>query len=152
MAAGCLSGGYLYLTSSRLIDDRSLARTSSRTVQSVLVSRCITTAAAVAIALSIWTAAPAAADADHVRYEIESNGPISLVTYFDGIGDIKQDSPPGWATYWREFTNVATFPFYSVSAQTEGTSVTCRLFVDGTLQDTNTTYGRFTIADCSYSP
>ena len=97
-------------------------------------------------------AGPAQAASNRVRYEIESNGPISLVTYFDGIGDIKQDSPHGQATYWREFTNIATYPYYSVSAQTEGTSATCRLFVDGTLQDTNTTYGRYTIADCSYSP
>jgi hypothetical protein len=92
------------------------------------------------------------AGADHVRYEIESNGPISLVTYFDGIGDIKQDTPPGWNDYWGEFTNVATYPFYSVSAQTEGTSVTCRLFVNGELVDSNTTFGRYTIADCSHSP
>jgi hypothetical protein len=97
-------------------------------------------------------APPAHADSDHVRYEIDSNGPISLVTYFDGIGDIQQDSPPGWATYWREFTNVATYPFYSVSAQTEGTSVACRLYVNGTLVDSNSAMGRYTITDCSYSP
>ena len=35
MASGCLSGGYLCFTNSRLMDERSLARTSSRTVQSV---------------------------------------------------------------------------------------------------------------------
>jgi hypothetical protein len=107
---------------------------------------------AAANAIGCSFAAPAKATADHVRYEIESNGPISLVTYFDGIGDIQQDSPPGWTTYWHEFTNVATYPFYSVSAQTEGTAVTCRLFVNGELVDSNTTYGRYTIADCSYSP
>lgn len=97
-------------------------------------------------------AAPAHAGADHVRYEIESNGPISLVTYFDGIGDIQQDSPPGWTTYWREFTNVATYPFYSVSAQTEGTAVSCRLYVNGELVNSNNAVGRYTITDCSYSP
>lgn len=108
---------------------------------------------AAAIAATVLTlAAPAHAAADHVRYEIESNGPISLVTYFDGIGDIQQDTPPGWSDYWREFTNVATYPFYSVSAQTEGTSVTCRLFVNGELVDSNTAYGRYTITDCNHSP
>ncbi len=107
---------------------------------------------AAANAIGCIFAAPAHAAADHVRYEIESNGPISLVTYFDGIGDIKQDTPSGGTTYWREFTNVATYPFYSVSAQTEGTTVTCRLFVNGELVDSNTTYGRYTIADCSASP
>ena len=35
IAPGCLSGGYPCLTSSRLMDVRSFARTSSRTVQSV---------------------------------------------------------------------------------------------------------------------
>ena len=35
IASGCLSGGYLYFTNNRLIEDRSFARTSSRTVQSV---------------------------------------------------------------------------------------------------------------------
>jgi hypothetical protein len=113
--------------------------------------RSVTIVTAVAIT-GVALAAPAHAAADHVRYEIESNGPISLVTYFDGIGDIKQDTPPGWTNYRREFTNVATYPFYSVSAQTEGTSVTCRLFVNGELVDSNTTFGRYTIADCSDSP
>lgn len=113
--------------------------------------RFITTLTAIAIT-GLALAAPADAAADRVRYEIESNGPISLVTYFDGIGDIEQETPPGWTDYWHEFTNVATYPFYSVSAQTEGTSVTCRLFVDGELQDTKTSYGRYTIAECSYSP
>lgn len=97
-------------------------------------------AAVTAAAAEIAVAAPAHAAADHVRYEIESNGALSLVTYFDGIGDIKQATPPGWTDYWREYTNVATYPYYSVSAQTEGTSVTCRLFVDGQLVDINTTY------------
>ena len=111
----------------------------------------ISACAAIAATTAIGLATPAHAAGDHVRYEIESNGSISLVTYFDGIGDIKQDSPSG-PTYWREFTNVATYPFYSVSAQTEGTTVTCRLFVNGELVDTKTTYGRYTIADCSASP
>lgn len=97
-------------------------------------------------------AAPAHADSDHVRYEVESNGPISLVTYFDGIGDIQQDSPPGWTTYWREFTNVATYPFYSVSVQTDGTVVACRLSVNGELVDSNNAVGRYAITDCSYAP
>ncbi len=107
--------------------------------------------AATLIAAPIVAAVPAQAAGDRVRYEIESNGPVSLVTYFDGIGDIQQDSPAR-ATYWREFTNVATYPFYSVSAQTDGTTVACRLFVNGKLVDSNSSVGRYTIADCSYSP
>lgn len=99
----------------------------------------------------IAAAVPTHAAGDRVRYEIESNGPVSLVTYFDGIGDIQQDSPAR-ATYWREFTNVATYPFYSVSAQTDGTAVACRLFVNGELVDSNSAVGRYTIADCSYAP
>lgn len=108
-------------------------------------------AAIAAATTAIGLAIPAYAAGDHVRYEIESNGSISLVTYFDGIGDIKQDSPSG-PTYWREFTNVATYPFYSVSAQTEGTAVACRLYVNGELVDSNSAVGRYTITDCSYSP
>ena len=45
--------------------------------------------AASTTAIGFVLAARAHAAADHVRYEIESNGPISLVTYFDGIGDIQ---------------------------------------------------------------
>ncbi|CAN5489507.1 hypothetical protein BH09ACT8_BH09ACT8_38830 [soil metagenome] len=48
----------------------------------------------------------------------------AAVPHFDGIGDIRQDTPTGMAGYWREFTNAATYPFCSVSAQTDGTSVT----------------------------
>ncbi|MBP2453013.1 MmpS family transport accessory protein [Mycolicibacterium lutetiense] len=107
--------------------------------------------AATLLTAPIAAAIPAHAAGDRVRYEIESNGPVSLVTYIDGIGDIQQDSPAS-ATYWREFTNVATFPFYSVSAQTNGTSVACRLFVNGKLVDSNSSLGRYTIADCSYAP
>ena len=39
IARGCLSGGYPYFTSRRLMDDLNFARTSSRTVQSVRTSR-----------------------------------------------------------------------------------------------------------------
>ena len=97
-------------------------------------------------------AAPAHAAADHVRYEIESNR-ADLAGHLLRRHRRHQAGHAAWlAAYWREFTNVATYPFYSVSAHTEGTTVTCRLFVNGDLVDSNTTYGRYTIADCSYSP
>lgn len=100
------------------------------------------------LAAGLITPVVAQAAGDVVRYEVVSNGSISLVTYFDYIGDIEQDNPraPTWG--WQ-FTNMATYPFYSVSAQTEGTQVACRLFVNGVLEDSNVAYGRYTIVDCS---
>src|SRR3979490_2327757 len=65
MASGCLSGGYLYFTSNRLMEDRSLARTSSLTAQSVLTSRRMTATSSRAI----WarTSPPCTSDCGLVR-------------------------------------------------------------------------------------
>jgi hypothetical protein len=63
------------------------------------------------------------------------------VTYYNDIGDIAQESLAG-STFSHEFTNVATYPFYMVCAQTNGTCVSCRLFVNGQLVSSNTATGQ----------
>jgi len=59
------------------------------------------------------------------------------VTYYNDIGDIAQESPAGW-TFSHEFTNVATYPSYIEGAQTNGTSVSCRLLMNGQLVPSDT--------------
>src|SRR5262245_32191756 len=76
IAAGCLSGGYLYFKRSRLIDDRNLACTSSRTSQSVLVSRCMTWTSSRAIGqLSAITSGTALVVGDPFSPDSQVDGP-----------------------------------------------------------------------------
>jgi hypothetical protein len=98
--------------------------------------------------MATMCAAPAHAGADNVRYEVQSNGRLSTVTYYDYIGEIAQDTSPAGATWSLSFTNVADFAFYSVSAQTNGTFVACQLYVNGQLVVSHTSTGKYTIVDC----
>jgi hypothetical protein len=54
---------------------------------------------ALAVAASVALSQTAHAAGDTVRYEIQSNAPLSMVTYFDYIGDIAQDTSPAGSTW-----------------------------------------------------
>ena len=77
------------------------------------------------------------------------------LTFFDGMNELQSLSNPGFNTWtpnantWS--TNIrsqATYQLSAISALTEGTQVTCRIILNGTVMDEQTTVGRYTMASC----
>lgn len=84
---------------------------------------------------------------DSVRYEVDSNGPIGLVTYTNADGNITQNKPYG-STFSTEFNNNRSL-VYTITAQTEGNSISCKLYLNGNLVTQNTSTGQYTVVTCS---
>src|SRR4051794_22717979 len=89
-------------------------------------------------------AAPQAAASGQFTYIVQANGPISAASFFDGMNDLKSvtDLPSSWS---QTFASEATYQMTSITAQTEGTQITCQLIKDGEVVDRQTTVGRFTV-------
>jgi outer membrane biosynthesis protein TonB len=85
-----------------------------------------------------------------VTYEIESDGSLSSVTYFDGMNDEKQvtDVASPWS---MTFTNQATYPIYGLGAQTTGTHVSCKISINGQVRDQKSSTGRYAVVNCNAS-
>lgn len=112
--------------------------------------------AALAItAASSGLAAPANAAGELITYVVESNGPLMSLTFFDGMNELQSLSNPGFNT-WSPNANTwsinirsqATYQLTAISALTKGTQVTCRIILNGTVMDEQTTVGRYTMASC----
>lgn len=89
-----------------------------------------------------------AAGGRQIVYEVTSDGPLSTVTYFNEINDMTQlsDQPANWST---SFEGKATYQMHSMSAQTKGTQVSCRITVDGTVLAQETATGRYAVVTCA---
>jgi hypothetical protein len=105
--------------------------------------------AALLMAASLTTATAAgAAPGDTVTYNVESDGPLMLVSYRDGMDNMQQltDQPVPWS---NSFTSQATYGLFAVSAKTTGERVSCEIIVNGEVRDQKSSNGRHTLADCS---
>ncbi|RRQ26335.1 hypothetical protein DK926_19020 [Rhodococcus sp. Eu-32] len=88
-------------------------------------------------------------DGKQITYEVISDSPtLGNVTYFDEDSAIQQESSVA-APWSMELTNSSTFAIVGVTAQTDGTSVTCRIVVDGEIEDEQTATGQFAVVSCN---
>ncbi|MFI5783013.1 MmpS family transport accessory protein [Nocardia sp. NPDC051570] len=96
------------------------------------------------------TADPSTGPGKTIVYEVVSNGSLSSVTYFDALSAEQQDTdvPAPWS---MTVDNTSTYPIAGLGAQTNGTSVTCRITVDGAVADEKTSTGQYAVVDCSAS-
>jgi Mycobacterium membrane protein len=106
-------------------------------------------AAALLVAASPTTATAAgAAPGDTVTYNVESDGPLMLVSCRDEMDNMQrltnQQAP--WST---GLTSQATYGLFAVSAKTSGERVSCEIIVNGEVRDQKSSNGRHTLADCS---
>lgn len=83
-----------------------------------------------------------------VVYEVISNGALSSVTWFDEDSALQQDTSVS-ASWSRTVKNSSTYVIAGLGAQTNGTSVTCRITVDGTVVDTQTATGKYAVVNCT---
>jgi hypothetical protein len=83
-----------------------------------------------------------------ITYEVHSDGPLMTVSYFDELNNMTQvsDQPADWST---SFTGKATYQMHSMSAQTKGEQVSCKITVDGTVVASDTASGRYAVVVCS---
>lgn len=96
-------------------------------------------------------AAPKTAAGGTVTYEVESDGSLSTVTYFDELNNEKQVTDV--ASPWNmTFTSQATYPIYGLGAQTSGEHVSCKISVDGKVRDQKSATGRYAVVNCNASP
>ncbi|MEV0249791.1 MmpS family transport accessory protein [Nocardia sp. NPDC050712] len=84
-----------------------------------------------------------------ITYEIVSDaGELNSVTYFDGNSELKQETS-ATAPWSKSFTNSSTVALISLGAQTNGSSVTCRITVDGKVADEQTATGKYAVVNCT---
>ncbi len=96
------------------------------------------------------TAKPPTGSGNSIVYEIVSDADLLSVTYFDEKSAMHQElnvSAP-WA---KTIANNSTVAFAGLGAQTSGTSVTCRITVDGKVKDTETDTGQYASVSCNAS-
>ncbi|WP_280371201.1 MmpS family transport accessory protein [Nocardia wallacei] len=83
-----------------------------------------------------------------VVYEIVSDDDLMSVTYYDEQSDIKQETSSS-APWTRTVVNSSTVAIAGLGAQTNGTSVTCRVTVDGKVKDEQTSTGKYAVVNCT---
>lgn len=96
------------------------------------------------------TAQPSTNSGHTIVYEVVSDGTLASVTYFDELSAEKQDIDVT-APWSKTVVNTATVPIAGLGAQTNGTSVTCRITVDGVVADEKTSTGQYAVVDCNAS-
>ncbi len=95
------------------------------------------------------TAAPPSGKGKQVKYEIISDATeLNSVTYFDANSELQTESSAS-APWSKTVTNQSTYAIVGLGAQTTGTSVTCRITVDGKVKDEKTSRGKFAVVNCS---
>ena len=104
-----------------------------------------------ALATAGSLAAPANAAGEFITYVVESNGPLLSVNYYDGMNEMTSLTQPGVSSWSINIRSRATYQLMAISAQTEGTQVTCRIIKNGTVTDEQTTVGRYTMSVCAGS-
>jgi hypothetical protein len=105
-------------------------------------------AAASALLVVGMLAAPPASAAGTFSYIVQSNGPILSASFFDGMNELQTVSglPASWS---QTFASQATYQMTSITAQTNGTQISCQLIKNGSLVDQQTTTGRYTVVSCT---
>jgi hypothetical protein len=83
-----------------------------------------------------------------VVYEIISDSDLKSVTYFDANSEIQQETDAS-APWTKTVTNTSTYAIAGLGAQTDGTSVTCRITVDGKVKDEKTSTGKYAVVNCT---
>lgn len=97
------------------------------------------------------TAAPASGEGTSITYEVISDsGELNSVTWFDEMNALQQDSNVA-APWSMVVNNTASFSMAGVTAQTTGQSVTCRVVVDGKVEEEKTSTGQYAVVNCSYA-
>ena len=99
--------------------------------------------------LSALLAAPAAhASGEQVTYQVQSDGPIMSVSYFDAINDIQiqQNLPSSWS---QTINSRSTYQLHTISTQTTGTQITCQIQINGQVIDEKSATGRYATVVCS---
>ncbi|MDV7244462.1 MULTISPECIES: MmpS family transport accessory protein [Rhodococcus] len=93
-------------------------------------------------------AAPSGEGKSIVYEVISDSGELNNVTWFDENSAIQQQStvPAPWTL---TVNNPSTFVIAGVGAQTTGTSVTCRVIVDGEVEDEQTATGQYAVVNCN---
>ncbi|SDE30612.1 MmpS family transport accessory protein [Rhodococcus tukisamuensis] len=95
------------------------------------------------------TAAAPSGKGKTIAYEVISDSAtLNSVTYFDANSEMQQESNPT-APWSLTVTNPSTVVIAGVTAQTEGTSVTCRVTVDGKVKDEQTATGKYAVVNCT---
>ncbi|BCK57901.1 MmpS family transport accessory protein [Nocardia wallacei] len=91
---------------------------------------------------------PAIPQPKTITYEVISNAALNTVVYFDERSDLAKE--PGVRAPWtRTVVNNSAVTVSGLSAQTNGTSITCRITVDGVVADERTATGRYAAVNCS---
>ncbi|WP_157108510.1 MmpS family transport accessory protein [Aldersonia kunmingensis] len=84
-----------------------------------------------------------------VVYEVISDSDsLNSVTWFDENSAIQQETSAS-APWSKTVTNKSTYVIAGLGAQTEGTSVTCRVTVDGVVKDEQTATGQYAVVNCN---
>lgn len=99
--------------------------------------------------LSALLAAPVAhASGEQFTYQVQSDGPIMSVNYFDAINDIQiqQNLPSSWS---QTINSRSTHQFHTISTQTTGTQIMCQIQVNGQVIDQKSATGRYAVVVCS---
>lgn len=84
-----------------------------------------------------------------IVYEIISDSEtLSSVTYFDENSELQQESSSN-APWTKTIVNKSTVAISGVGGQTEGTSITCRIIIDGKVKDEKTSTGKYAVVNCT---
>jgi Mycobacterium membrane protein len=84
---------------------------------------------------------------DAVTYSANSDAPLSLVTYYDGMNTMQQlyNQSSHW---YLTFTSQAADAQFALTVQTTGQQVSCEINVNRSVRDQKSTAGRDTVATC----
>jgi len=82
-----------------------------------------------------------------VTYQVTSNGSLSSISYYNAMHEMQTilNVAPPWSL---TFTSQATYPSYTVSAQTTGTEVACQIILNGQVVNQRAGAGRNSLAGC----
>ncbi|WP_410877245.1 MmpS family transport accessory protein [Nocardia sp. A7] len=85
----------------------------------------------------------------NITYEIVSDAAeLNSVTYFDSNSELQQEAS-ATAPWTKSVTNASTVAIIGLGAQTNGSSVTCRIIVDGKVADEQTSTGKYAVVNCT---
>jgi hypothetical protein len=90
----------------------------------------------------------ASGKAKTIVYEIISDSDLRSVTYWDENSELQQLNETA-APWTLTVTNSSTAVIAGAGAQTNGTSVTCRVTVDGKVKDEKTSTGKYAVVNCT---
>ncbi|MFF0490766.1 MmpS family transport accessory protein [Nocardia sp. NPDC004068] len=95
------------------------------------------------------TAKPQGGPGKTIVYEIISDSRnLNSVTYYDEQSDLQQETGSS-APWTKTVVNKSTVAIAGLGAQTSGTSVTCRITIDGKVKDEKTSTGKYAVVNCT---